>query len=53
MSVKNAKMARIGAATVVVAGSTWFGGQVLAGMVAVHVVGALLHPLVRTIARAG
>ena len=47
------RAARIGAATLIVGGTTWLIGQALAGLVVVHVVGSVLHHVVRGMASAG
>ncbi len=48
-----ARAARMGAATLIVGGTTWLIGQAVAGMVVVHVVGSVLHHVVRGMTSAG
>jgi hypothetical protein len=43
----------MGAATLIVGGTTWLIGQAVAGMVVVHVVGSVLHHVVRGMTSAG
>jgi hypothetical protein len=47
------RAARIGAATLIVGGTTWLVGQALAGLVVVHVVGSVLHHVVRGMTSTG
>ena len=44
---------RVSAIALALGGTTWFVGQAVAGLVVVHVVGSLLHHVVRGIAAVG
>ncbi len=47
------RLIRMSAAAVILGGTTWLVGQAVAGLIVVHVVGSVLHHVVRGLGAAG